>query len=739
MKLLDIRNNLAKISYDADEAIALGKFIALADKNHSYVAQIVNLKADMACNFAVAKLLFTFTPDGIVDNYDGTIPSLAAELSYLTSRDILALLPIEKPIVLGKLAQQDETLRVDETLFEKNLLICAEKFENICTLINNSVAQLNDKAVVIDTDHTFADYKSVRFKKDFKLPLNFKMIDYIYENDLDGVSPTSKAVIQDIFSEVQEYSKTIPQQFIPFDKFLDVVATQYEETKIPELALLKQKLLKYNEENIFAQNFDEINALQTAIQANPLTYVDITDVPDSLQQQLIEYVHSELDKIESYTYCFVKLTNHNSNKKLLRTLLDNNHVFTTVICSHNYKYVHELKEKAENIIFFAPQTLQHDFASYNTFLSKLGANEFVIYGALTQNIPFLVELAELSQDDLSEENLKEEQAEETAKDDITVEPEVFERTTNIDDLFAPKTEPVENLEEPIIEQTKLDELQIEEPVQNTASDDTIENLLADDNSADEISADNFFMTSNEPQTDLEPQIEELEPLTEEPKAEEPSFDADLSELSSGDIDTISYTASADEVPSLDEISDNVSPIESNSDEVLTENDLDFLDDLAENQEGLQEETPIEEEIITEEPELESIPTDYEVEETDLTEPTETSETIEVPEPVSTSAESDEATIDDLPDFSAEASPELEEMPEDLAIEDAQEELPIYPAEETVADVEFAQGDTVTHPKYGKGVVEKLIKYGNKTLCSIAFEDVGRRLLDPSISELQKVI
>jgi hypothetical protein len=67
-------------------------------------------------------------------------------------------------------------------------------------------------------------------------------------------------------------------------------------------------------------------------------------------------------------------------------------------------------------------------------------------------------------------------------------------------------------------------------------------------------------------------------------------------------------------------------------------------------------------------------------------------------------------------------------------------VPVYPVEdETVVEsVEgFAQGDSVSHPRYGRGIVEKIIKYGNKTLCSISFENVGRRLLDPTISELTK--
>ena len=138
MKLLEIKNNLAKISYDVEEALALASFIALVDQNKSYVAQVVNLKADIKSNYAVAKLVFTLSNDGIVDNYDGSIPSLEAELSFLNSKDILELLPMERPLVLGELAQQTEMLQIDQTFFEKNLVICAEKFENINTIVKNT-------------------------------------------------------------------------------------------------------------------------------------------------------------------------------------------------------------------------------------------------------------------------------------------------------------------------------------------------------------------------------------------------------------------------------------------------------------------------------------------------------------------------------------------------------------------------------------------------------------------------
>ena len=68
-------------------------------------------------------------------------------------------------------------------------------------------------------------------------------------------------------------------------------------------------------------------------------------------------------------------------------------------------------------------------------------------------------------------------------------------------------------------------------------------------------------------------------------------------------------------------------------------------------------------------------------------------------------------------------------------------VPIYeasiPDEDKVVSDPIEQGDTVVHAKYGSGVVEKMIKYGNKNLYSINFDNVGRRLLDPTLTEIKK--
>ena len=96
---------------------------------------------------------------------------------------------------------------------------------------------------------------------------------------------------------------------------------------------------------------------------------------------------------------------------------------------------------------------------------------------------------------------------------------------------------------------------------------------------------------------------------------------------------------------------------------------------------------------------------------------------------------------------------LEEVSDSHALEEEQDNailekresstpiVPIYdaeiPEEDMVASDEIEQGDTVMHAKYGSGVVEKMIKYGSKNLYSINFDNVGRRLLDPTLTEIKK--
>lgn len=673
MKLLEIKNNLVKLSYAETENPILGRFIILGSNEKSYVAQFVNLKSDTINNYAIAKLLFTFTPDGVVDNYDGSVPNMNSELSFLAAEELLNLLPIETPVKIGNLAQQDEMLSLDISVFERNFTIFVEKDSNKKTFISNCVRQLfqmKEKSVIVDTCNLFEDYPKIVFSKDFKLPLNSKMIDYIFEYELAEVDAPTKAVIQDIFYAVQQYIDTLDFKFLPIDNFVDVVANQYKDIQMPELALLKNKLLKYRDANVFANTKEEVLAFKEKLNEKNCSIIDIKDINEPLQREVMSFIHQALTEYEKYIYFFAPLTDNNSDKKLLKQFINNNHVFTTILVSSSYKYAQELKQHAQNILLFTPNDINHDFAAYNTFLNKLNSDECIAFGKLTQGIPFIIDMSDLELD-------------------LTLEDVLGDKYQ-----FVPISDNMQLV--------KTDEYGNKTPV----------------NLAPELTQDDVVQSTQEEQTlEYAPMQEEISNFSQE----ETVIDEEIPQIEeSGIIDE-----PAIELPQ-ESVEDNnkniVEPVSnilddesiSEEDQGLTEDDLE-LDPLPE-QEDLQS---FDEEDLTDEP--------LDEDSTALT-------------------EDDLNFIDDNQiaqpsSMYEEQEPEItEDYQESPYIEEQTPVVPVYPAEQepTEESGDFQQGDSVTHPRYGRGVVEKIIKYGNKTLCSISFENVGRRLLDPTISELKKL-
>lgn len=673
MKLLEIKNNLVKLSYAETENPILGRFIILGSNEKSYVAQFVNLKSDTINNYAIAKLLFTFTPDGVVDNYDGSVPNMDSELSFLAAEELLNLLPIETPVKIGNLAQQDEMLSLDISVFERNFTIFVEKDSNKKTFISNCVRQLfqmKEKSVIVDTCNLFEDYPKIVFSKDFKLPLNSKMIDYIFEYELAEVDAPTKAVIQDIFYAVQQYIDTLDFKFLPIDNFVDVVANQYKDIQMPELALLKNKLLKYRDANVFANTKEEVLAFKEKLNEKNCSIIDIKDINEPLQKEVMSFIHQALTEYEKYIYFFAPLTDNNSDKKLLKQFINNNHVFTTILVSSSYKYAQELKQHAQNILLFTPNDINHDFAAYNTFLNKLNSDECIAFGKLTQGIPFIIDMSDLELD-------------------LTLEDVLGDKYQ-----FVPISDNMQLV--------KTDEYGNKTPV----------------NLAPELTQDDVVQSTQEEQTlEYAPMQEEISDFSQE----ETVIDEEIPQIEeSGIIDE-----PAIELPQ-ESVEDNnkniVEPVSnilddesiSEEDQGLTEDDLE-LDPLPE-QDDLQS---FDEEDLTDEP--------LDEDSTALTEDDlNFIDDNQIAQPSSMYEEQEPEITDDY-----QESPYIEEQTP---------VVPVYPAEQepTEESGDFQQGDSVTHPRYGRGVVEKIIKYGNKTLCSISFENVGRRLLDPTISELKKL-
>lgn len=860
MKVLEIKNNLVKVINETEEKLVLAGFVVIDDDKTPYVGQIMSLKADGGISYAIVKLLFTFDTEGIVRNYDGSIPKLEANVNILDAKDLLEILPVQTPVKLGKLAQQEFLLSVDRSIIQNNLLICSDSAKNTATLVSNFAKQIENNAessVIFDIDGKYKEEKKFVFGKDFKLPLNFDSINFIYGNDLTDVDSTSRAVIQDIFLEIQDYTRTIPEKFIPFDTFIDVVSQQYTESGIPELALLKNKLLKYKEENVFAQSKYEIISLKEYIRDNYTTIIDISNIDANLQREVISYVYSVLEDMNASIYTFVKVTDKNSDKKLLKQLLNENKIYTNLICNHNYKYVYELKAQTDNLILFAPETTRHDFASYNTFLNKLNHDEFVVWGNSTQRIPLIIELSpiELIKDEpiyMTETEIPEEsysaeededvdEASETSYIQPVVPPQTDETPhapehdfTENEDTYTDLSDDIERKpqeEEDYSALSSAENIEYEETDDFDAElDKSIEEDLQDPNSLlmnteeeeelQEAPANDFF-TKAEPDEASEVDTEEV--IMPDGEIIEEYNDASIPP---------DKTTSAIEIEQPEELylqETNASQIQQEPElqqpEMLSEPDMIEPEAIEEIQEDAIETFPlenqIEQQIDFEEPELVEQEEESFIEEEKTPQPQ-----INLPDPeMDERIEQDLNSAGDEEGFESEAqapfeneqlpdTPELMTEDEDLNnalieqvakdidqtfiynkiqednidtpvspdvlteddlnfidninhgeneilepvvdtpenFDDNQDEpdsdeenndapsqvVPVYPANTPVTNQTFEQGDHVTHPKYGEGIVEKMIKYGEKTLCSINFVNVGRRLLDPAISEIAKL-
>jgi len=175
----------------------------------------------------------------------------------------------------------------------------------------------------------------------------------------------------------------------------------------------------------------------------------------------------------------------------------------------------------------------------------------------------------------------------------------------------------------------------------------------------------------------------------------------------------------------------------NSEENLTEEDLDAIQDVDMYEEQETEPQIIEEEEIHEEDDsyLDNItPDEEDIQKAEAEEQNEPS--IEEYNEVSQEDFNVENTTQEqqTDENNQDIKTKYNITPESLKEE---EHVPIYPANTGDIDVSYEKGDLVIHDKFGKGKVEKIINYGTKKLCSIYFEGLGRRLLDPSLSELRK--
>lgn len=763
MNIIEVKNNLVKVCYE--EELPLSGLIQISDIHKSYIAQVLHLESTRVGKFAVAKIIFNFN-NGIAA-YDGTVPSLRAEVKLFDSANLLNTLNQDNPLILGKLAGQDLNIVVDADMFKDNPIILAEKFYTTKTLIGNLAVQLqarNKKLVVFDTTGIF-NYGRFVLTKDFKLPLNESGINYIYEKEFSDATEESKALIQSIFEELSAYSKTV--EYIPFDTFKSVVDAEFVKTKLIQLVIMKNRIKQIKDMNVFAQDKSEFGALKEKLESDSIVILDISKVKEPLKQEAIKYVYSVLEKMGSEYYAFTPVSSESADIELLEQIRDTQNVYTTIICDYDYVHIDNLKRNSKNMIMFTPLKQQHDFGGYNIFMQRLAEDEFISYGKMTKFVPLIGKMFQLDPSDIV---IPEPEEEPVVQEIVNEEQEEVSEPVQAEEAVLPA-------EQEVVEEQESSEVIQEEVVQEPVQEEVAEEVVEE---AQEVVDDEQPSEVKEPQEDVvqevkeEPVVEEVKPaVVEEIQAadvetiEKPQID--IEEMAKSSAETVQTPLEKPQQEDVSEVEEALNQVpEMTDDEELSDDDLDMIEELSKPNEEIpviNEEQPVAEQIVEEiqpeEPEVVSEPIqevvsepEEEVKEEVVEQEEPVVEPIQPEEPEVVSEVSPEAVQEEMPAPTEEPNQGVPADEESMATTVPQQTEPLqtrakttpsvpeYPAdipeEDKVNSDPIQQGDRVFHQEFGEGVVEKMINYGDKVLCSINFPTVGRRLLNPEISEMKKI-
>ena len=733
MQLLEVKNDTAKIIYNPTENHLLpSDFLLVEDANQKLIAQITNISTteDSENNLADARLSLSIDKDDNLSYYNGYIPSKTSNLVYINSDEIIELItgPGEN-IYLGNLSNHSECfVKLSDSFVNEKLYIQSDREDKTKTLIQNIISELyskQKKVILLDIDgryNSIVNVPKLKISESFKLPLNIEAFNTILENDINDCPIEDKAVIQSIVLELREYLKTLENKFLPFTLFKNVVDNEFMSNPISGLMLLRNKLWLYAQESIFAESKSQFDLINAILDKQNILIIDAS----SLEEKWYKFaIQSILELINKHCYFVLSLNDVPLDKKSIISIYNNNKAIPIVSTSYDNNYRQVLKSVCKNQILFKPSNFIKDDEAYNTLLNKINSGEFIIYGESTLYLPLIIELQAF--DSSTNEEVIQNEIKKDVDKLLSSPRKIIPTEAVINDEHQQYSVSKEknnssNENEDILDDdfndSDLDFLdeQNKEPITIDDIRNKKQNQEVKTNEYDVFKPMSLQESSidNKDGTDLIKDIESIEiPNLSEIKEEDTNAKNDNIEneikeqpviLPMGVANSSVNFSPKDEIESLQ-----------NENDILKINEVESID-LSENKKE-----SINDEIVNIDDVINNIssnndqnPTQQESEEEKNKDIIIEMEKEETPPPIN--EEIKDKTNPDIPVYETDNSSEIK-----------------------ISDIPFKIGDKVYHPKHGYGIIEGFANYSNKILfCQIEFENVGRRILDPRISGIEKV-
>ena len=405
MRILEVRDGFLK--FEADKSIYLSSFIQIDGLEKSYIAQVIQLKRSGENSIGYAKILFLY--DGALQNYDKTLPSKDSEIKEFTFDILSNSINAKKPVIIGKTQGTDLNITIDESAFNKKMLMSVDDKETNNILVRNLVKQFNNlsKNVVIIDSLGIINAKKVVAGVDFKLPLDTASLAFMYQDCLNDATADSKSMIIDIFKDLSEYSQTVP--FVPFETLKTIVDDMVDKSHVFKLLVLKNKLAKFDRLGSFAKNKNEVEALKHILNSK-CTIIDIWKLDSAFQNRYLAFIYETLYE---GAHVLLELSNTVSKKNIKEILQSDKS--TTFITHSRFKYLNDIKNVFDNFIINPSISNNEIFNIYSTFLRAMQKGTYLIAGEATNYIPLI------SQVKIIDEVIEIEKEDETVLENIVEE------------------------------------------------------------------------------------------------------------------------------------------------------------------------------------------------------------------------------------------------------------------------------------------------------------------------------
>lgn len=830
MQVANALNNNIRILFNPRvEAFKLFDFLMVKSDQDRYLAQIIEIyddKFDASQNVAKLKLFYKITQNNEVMPYDNFTPNKECEIVKIKQDEIENFVNQDKEtFIFATNVKNSSALNVQYDFFN-NAVVLADKIENVNSISLNLAKNLSNKRNVVLIDSTgiveFEGAKKIKASKNFKMPLSYSTIDFVFDECLKDASLEFQAIGGEIINEIKKFARSQQGNFIPFNAFTRVLLEQYKATPYTELKLLLVRLKKLQMDEIFARTKKDKETLFKTIEKNPITILDLSSIDIYWQKAYLEYLVSE---IEQDIYLFVRVNDENFDVDLINKIYcEKKNIKFIPNVSYNYKKLPSIMQYCKNYILMPSLYQRSDFLDANFALGNLIMEGCILFGQNTDNFLYLakdyelemqekrknyrkIALSLLKQDENSEVEQtvqKEENKQQDKQKQITTpdSQRLLEELGNFEEQQKIRQQANENFENIIEEDVDYfdnnQEKEVFEEIENPAlpeksSDDftTFEDTKVDEDK-------NAQQEDVEVKKDSNDDFQELNDSDKEPKAEtqeEKEFD-ELLKQDLEDDETIEEESlqnktvdlKADDELLLDEETSepddkddkpsnteerqedslkidvlnadliDLSDQNDASDTVVESNDnndtFKFIEDdkkesETENKGEINDETNLsqDESVGFSDDELdffqiaEESSANYESEKSREENPPVDDSDLDLNEIANNSIDT---SFEQIIETSKQPKKETFNIDSEnkidadiLKTKEQKESLPVF--KEEVSQKEnpnYQIGSVIYHKKYGRGTITKTIKYEQRQLLQIEFEESGKKLLDPTVADIR---